>query len=169
MPRLSESVRAAMGDWWTLVLSAVSGGFTTTDTVAAAADVARQYGQSIGFDTNAAIATLYGYARRMENAAAALGGLAPGDVLGPDQIAVPPWARDEQVMDTAPIWHVTFTYNALDSAGNPVTEFRTSIFEMTLPDTAGDLFSALQSDAEAMAAKYGHTLVSISPHSILAV
>jgi len=38
-----------------------------------------------------------------------------------------------------------------------------------LPGTVGELTSAILDDAEAMANKYGHTLLSVQPTTILAV
>ena len=84
-------------------------------------------------------------------------------------IGTPPWARDQQVMNTAPIWHATFEMTFTDQEGNTRTEFRTSVFEMTLPETVGELTADILDDAEAMATKYDFTLLSVSPHSLQAV
>lgn len=169
MTRLDDTQRAALANWWTLAEAAAFGGFTTTDTITAASDLAGQAGRSLAFAESAAIATLYGYARRMANAAGVLQAADALSVITADMMATPPWARDEQVMNTTPIWHATFQFTFLDQAGQIQTDFRTSVFEMTLPETVGELAAAIQDDAQQMADKYGVTLVSATPHSLLAV
>jgi hypothetical protein len=169
MARLTDVQRSALADWWDLAQAAAFGGFTTTDTITAAAQLAADAGRSLAFAESTAISTLYGYARRMSNAASALGVAAPNAVIDANMIAVPPWARDEQVMNTTPIWHVSYTFEYLDQAGNLQSEYRTSVFEMTMPETVGELSAAIQDDAQFLADKYGVTLVNASLTSILAV
>ena len=169
MTRLDDTQRAALANWWTLAEAAAFSGFTSTDTTSAASDLANQAGRSLAFAESAAISTLYGYARRMANAAGVLQAAPDTSVIDANMIAVPPWARDEQVMNTTPIWHATFEFTYLDQAGNLTTDFRTSVFEMTLPETVGELAAAIQDDAQQMADKYGVTLVSATLHSLLAV
>lgn len=169
MARLSETQTAALASWWTLAIDAAFGGFTATDTIQAAAELARQRGGSLTFNESSAIATLYGYARRMSNAAGAVQAAAAAAEIGPEHTAVPPWARDEVTMATAPIWHVTYTFETMDTTGRITTEFRTSVFEMVLPGTIGELADAIDEDAQALADKYGVTLVGARLHQILAV
>lgn len=169
MPRLNTTQAAALAAWWPLVQTAASGGYTSTDVIAAAADLARQAGGALSFAEGSAISTLYGYARRMANAAAAVQAATPETVISGEHVAVPPWARDEVAMATAPIWHVTYTFTYLDQAGNQQADFRTSVFEMTLPTTAGELAGAIAQDAQALADKYGVTLLDAQLHQILAV
>jgi hypothetical protein len=169
MARLDEVQRAALANWWDLAQSAANSGFTVTDTVTAASQLARDAGRSLTFAESAAISTLYGFARRMANAAGELAGDPSSFVIDPTVVAVPPWARDEQVMNTTPIWHVTYTFNYLDQGGVLQSKFVTSIFEMTLPDTVGELSDAIAEDAQQLADKYNVTLQGAELHSILAV
>lgn len=169
MARLSDVQRQVLGTWWTLALDAANRGLTSTDLTAAAADISRQAGLSLAFGESQALAVLYGYANRIAHARDELGRAAPESVITPDMIGVPPWARDEQVMLTTPIWHVTFTFTYLDQAGNIQTDYRTSIFEMTMPETAGELQDAITADAQALADKYNVTFQDASVHEILAV
>lgn len=169
MARLNDTQREVLGSSWNDIIWAVSHGYTTTDTVSAFANVARDLGGGLSFAESGAIATLYGYANRMQHAADAFQAASLEDQIMPEHIGVPPWARDEQVMNTAPIWHATFLYEAVDADGNVISEYRTTVFEMTLPDTVGELADDIQSDAEAMAAKYGHTLTNVTPIELLAV
>ena len=155
MARLTDNVRAALGEWWTLAQAAGYGDYTATDTITAAADLASQAGQSLSFGESSAIATLFGYARRMSNAAEIVQSLEREDVITPAAIATPPWARDEQEIAALPMWHVHFDFTYTNEAGDTVTERRVSVFRMTLPDTMGELQDAVTADAQAMAAKYG--------------
>lgn len=158
-----------MANWWTLAEGAAYQGFLTTDVISAAADLANQAGTSLSFAEARAISTLYGYGRRMSNAAAALGAAPDEAVIDPSMIGVPPWARDEQVMNTTPIWHVTYEFSYIDQAGNAQTDLRTSVFEMTLPETVGGLNDAISQDAQALADKYGVQLVDTNLTEVLAV
>lgn len=169
MARLSDVQSAALANWWDLAQTAANQGFTATDTVTAASDIAQAAGRSLTFEESTAISVLYGYARRIFNAADALQSADPNAPITPDLMAIPPWARDQQVQNTVPIWHQTFAFTFIDQAGNQVTEFKTSVFDMTFPATVGELLSDVQADAEAMAAKYGVQLVSADLISLLAV
>lgn len=169
MARITDTVRTALGYWWNLISDAARAGFTVTDTVQLANQVASDLGGSLSFAENTAISTLYGYARREVNAGNAFTAGDPGQQIDANMISVPPYARDDQEMATYPLYHVKFEYTYLDQAGNRQTTFRTSVFPDQLPDTVGELTSAVLDDAEAMAFKYGHTLLSAIPVNILAV
>lgn len=160
MARLADNVRQALGSWWTLAQSAAYGGYTTTDTIQAASSLARDAGQALSFGESSAIATLYGYARRMFNASQVVQSLAESDAITADAIATPPWARDEAEMATLPIWHVHFDFTFVNQDGQQVTERRVSMFRMTLPETMGELQDAVDADAEAMAKKYNVDFVA---------
>jgi hypothetical protein len=160
MPRLTDSVKQALGEWWSLTYAAGYGGYTTTDTVVVANELAGQEGRSLTFSENGAIATLYGYARRMFNASQVVQGLRPQDVIIPEAVSTPPWARDEREQATLPIWHVHFNFTYSDDLGDVFTERKVSIFRMMLPDTIGELQDLVNSDAEALAGKYHVTLVN---------
>lgn len=169
MARLDELQRATLGYWWNLIIDAVHQGFTTAETTQVANDVARDLGGSLSFDDNRAIATLYGYAKRMDNAAAAFQGSTSDQVITPDLVATPPYARDEQEQATYPQYHVKFYYEYIDQAGNQRVDVKTSVIPLAIGPTVGDVFADVQDDAEAFAAKYGHQLVSATPFQILSV
>lgn len=169
MPRLSQAQTVILADWWTLVVAEAFIGTISSDVISLAQATAQKSGRSLAFAESSGIATLYGYARRMFNAAAAVQAAAAADTITPEHIGVPPWARDEVTMATAPIWHATYTFTYLDQAGNQVSDFRTSVFEMTMPGTIGDLAAAITEDAQALADKYGVTLVDAVLHQVLAV
>lgn len=169
MARLDDAQRSALGYWWSLITDAVHQGFTTTETISVANQVANELGGSLSFDENRAIASLYGFAKRMDNAAAAFQNADTDAAITPDLIATPPYARDEQEQATYPQYHVKFFYEYIDQAGNQQVAIRTSVIPLVIGPTVGDVFDDVQSDAEAFAAKYGHQLVSATPFQILAV
>lgn len=169
MARIGDTVRAALGYWWNLVTDAAQAGFTVTETVSLANEIANGFGQKLSFAENSAISQLYGYSRRIINAGNELQSATPDQGITADMVSIPPYARDDQEMDTYPLFHVKFEYQYLDSAGNEQTTIKTSVFTDLLPDTVGDLALAVQDDAEAMASKYGHTLISATPQQILSV
>jgi hypothetical protein len=169
MARITDTVRAALGYWWNLISDAARANFTVTDTVQLANQVATDLGGSLSFAENTAISQLYGYARREVNAGNVFQQGEPGQAIDASMVSTPPYARDLQEQNTYPLYHVKFEYTYLDSAGNEQTTYRTSVFPDQLPETVGDLTAAVLDDAEAMAAKYGHTLLSVIPTNILSV
>ena len=169
MARLNDTQRAALGYWWNLISDAARAGNTASETVQLASMVAADFGATIGFRENQAIATLYGYVRREINASNVFQAAQPGQAISGDMISVPPYARDEAEMATYPLYHVKFQYTYIDAAGNTQVTIKTDAFPDTLPETACDLAAAVEDDAIGMALKYGHTLVSAVPLAILAV
>jgi hypothetical protein len=169
MARLTDTQISALGNFWSDIAYVAAHGGTVTDAVSVAAYHAGLFGETLSFEDSQAVAVLAGYAVRMENAASVFRGADLADPITADMIGTPPWARDQQVMNTSPIWHATFEMEFQDENGDIQTEFRTSVFEMTLPETVGELTADILDDAEAMAAKYEVTLLSVRPHSLHAV
>jgi hypothetical protein len=169
MSRLTDPVRAALGYWWNLISDAARAGFTASETIGLANQVAEDLGGKLTFSENTAISQLYGYARREVNAGTYFQSGTDQQSISGGMISTPPYARDLQEQNTYPLYHVKFEYTYLDSAGNQQTTYKTSVFSDALPDTIGELTSAVLDDAEAMAAKYGHTLLQVTPTNILAV
>lgn len=169
MPLLSESLRTALGYWWNLITDAVREGFSATDTTSLANQVAHDLGGSLTRQANNDIAVLYGYAKRIDNAGNALQAAEATKFIDSNMMAIAPYARDEQERSTYPLYHVKFEYVYLDSAGNQQTAIRTDAIPLALPGTVGELTAQVLTDAEAMANKYGHTLLSATPLQILVV
>ena len=169
MPRLTAHVAGLLGDWWTLALDAGFSGYTTTDLQAAAKDIADRNNLTLAFRDYTGLSVLYGYARRMFNASQTVRNADDADYIQSQHIAIPPWARDETAQNANPIWHVTYEFTTLDENGFESTEYKTSVFEQSLPSTVGDLKDAVNEDAQALADKYGRQLLSVGLHQILAV
>lgn len=171
MPRLTAAVASALADWWPLALDAGFKGFQAGDLQAAARDIAAENDITLPFTTYTSLATLYGYARRMSNASDAVHAADDADYIVTDHIAIPPWARDQQPMNTSPIWHVSYQMTYLDENGIQQTDFKTSVFEhpQPFPQTIGELREAIEGDAQVLADKYGVQLLNVDLHQILAV
>lgn len=170
MAILNDEQRQMLGGWvWPYLTAGAAAGMTASQVQQGIAGIAEENDLNLTFRDYTAIATLYGYARRMENAAQDFRASGPGTLRTPNLIGVPPWARDQQEMNTSPKYHGIFEFTFIDQAGNQVTEHRTSIWDVTLPGSVGEIIDDMQADAEAMAAKYEVTLVGISPVQVLAV
>lgn len=169
MARLSTALSRALGYWWNLITDFANNGFTVTETISAANQIARDSGTSLSFQDNQSISTLFGYARGIANAGNTFQAAGPELGITADMIALAPYARDEQEMATMPIYNVKFEYVYLDANGEQQKTYKTSVVDNGLPSTVGELTADVLDDAEAMAAKYGHTLISATPIQILAV
>ena len=170
MAILNEPQRQVLGGWvWPYLTAGAAEGMSASQVQQGIAGIAEENDINLTFQDFTAIATLYGYARRMENAAQAFQSADINAVLTPDLTGVPPWARDQQERNVSPIYHGVFEFTFIDQAGNQVTEMRTSVFDVTIPGTIGGIIDDMQADAEAMAAKYEVQLVGISPVQLLAV
>jgi len=166
---LNESQRTALGYWWNLITDAVSQGFTLTDTTQLANQVAQDFGSSLSFQENRDIGVLYGYAKRMDNAAVAFQQAPEGSLITQDIIALAPYARDVAERNSYPLYHVKFYYTYLDANGVEQTGIRTSVMPMTLGSDISGVLDEIQDDASAFALKYGHQLISAVPFKIVAV
>ena len=169
MARLDETQRAVLGYWYNLVSNSARSGMTVTDTIRLANNIAKNLGRKVSFKENQGISQLYGFIRREVNAGTAFTEARPNQYINRDMISTPQWARDETQQATYPLYHVKFEYEYLDQAGNRQVAIRTSVFPDQLPDTIAALTSDVLDDADAMARKYGHTLLSVRPINILAV
>jgi hypothetical protein len=169
MARLNDTQRGALFDWWSLAMDGGFGGFNAREVTSAAADLARRTGRSFTFATSQAVASLFGYARRMYNAHAELVNAADSDYIQSQHIAIPPWARDQTDMNAYPIHHVTYKFTYIDSAGVQHIDYKTSVYDIPLPNTVGELKAGIEHDAQVLAAKYQVQFVDVELHQILAV
>lgn len=169
MARLTDTLKQALGNWFNLINDEARKGFTADQVVKSANNVAKDLGRTISFKENQAISQLYGYVRREINAGNQFQAAASNRAIDANMVSVPPYARDEVEQATYPLYHVRFEYTYIDQAGNTQTSYKTSVFNDVLPGTVGELTADVLDDAEAMANKYGHTLLSAIPIAILAV
>jgi hypothetical protein len=170
MPRLAANVRSALADYWNLAVEQAGNRTGSASFISIAASLAREAGGTISFNTAKALPVLYGYASRVRNAGESIRNASDETFIGPEHVAVPPWAREETAQLAAPIWHVTYLFTAANSAGIVSQEYKTSIFEHTgFPQTVGQLKDAIQADAQALADKYGVNLINVDLHQVLAV
>jgi hypothetical protein len=169
VPTLAQNVLAALSRWWTLAEAEAYAGTSATDTIAIAQATAANAGESVAFSEYSAIAALYGFAARMSNAAGALQAAPDTAPIDATMIGVPPWGRPDQEMATTPVWHAIYNFSYIDQAGQMQTDHRTSVFEMTLPDTVGELSDSVIADAQDLADKYSVQFVSADLQELHAV
>ena len=85
-------------------------------------------------------------------------------------IAEAPWARPLPERNALPMWQVNFDLTLTTAEGETFTTTVSSILRgPDIPDTLSGLHDAVAEDAEAMAEKYGHSLVGTGAAHILAV
>jgi len=169
MARLTASQAGTLADWWIEIYAAAKENYTATQTIQIVSQVAEDRDINLAFADYTNIATLYGFARRMINAAGEATSALDSATIGPEHQGIPPWARDQQEMNTAPIWHVTYSLTTIDADGNLSSDYKTSVFKVIFPGTIGELKDAIDSDGQALAAKYRLTFVSTSLEQILTV
>lgn len=133
-------------EWWTFINYAVTHTlpgttelYTATDVIQAARNIAQAEGRTLAFADYTGLAQLYGIARGIERAADVLTAADDSAPLVSGHVSLPPWARDANVMATAPRWQLRaeITYRAPD--GTVVTTWGTGIFQNVLPVTVGDM------------------------------
>jgi hypothetical protein len=170
VPRLNPNVRSALPDWWNLATDAAQARLGSSVLLEAASDLANQAGRSLTFGESSALTTLYGYASRIRNAGEAARAASDETYIGPEHVAIPPWARVESEQNANRIWHVRYHFTSANSNGVLSTEYKTSVFQQgQIPDTIGRLKAEIEADAEVLAAKYNVNLVSVDLHQILEV
>lgn len=170
MPRLADNVRSALADYWNLAVSQAADRTGSAKFISIAASLAREGGGSISFNTSKALPVLYGYASRVRNAGESIRAANDETYIGPEHVAVPPWAREETAQLANPIWHVSYLFTSANSAGIVSQEYKTSVFQGGgFPQTVGQLKDAIAEDAQALADKYGVNLINVDLHQVLAV
>lgn len=143
---LPEQAAAAYARWWTTALYAADHGFTSTDLVAAAADIATQEGQPLTFSEGTGIAQLYGYARNIATAADVLSAADDSSPITGNMISEAPFAATVQVQNTIPVWYAQTEVTYIDPEGNQVTGWRTWIKTQVLPQSVGALRNRIADD-----------------------
>lgn len=79
-----------------------------------------------------------------------------------------PWARDLAAQNALTMHQIRFEHTVIRD-GQPVTEWRSVMYQGPLPATVADLLDELESDAQQMADNYGVSHVGAGSISILAV
>lgn len=167
MPDLSDAARNALAYWPQIEYAAANRMPTAQlwDTLnAAAAD--------LGLDTPGV--TLQGVnelrhlATTIQASSARLERSDPSYRLEGNLVSEAPWSRSLAERDAMPMFQVRYQHTTVGPNGEE-TNWRTSTFHGQLPGTIGDLFDAIEEDAEHLADKYGHSHVGTGGHQVLSV
>lgn len=143
---LSANAKLVYPDWWNYVTYAASAkeasgaySFTTTDLAAAVADISAQAGQTISFNEQAGLASLFGIARGMERAADRLTALPDDGLINQQHISEAPYSRTLAAQNASPMYKLIaeVTYRAPD--GSVIQSWATGFFPNVPPRTAGDM------------------------------
>lgn len=152
MPDLPAGPRKALGLYWGAIQHAAAQHLPTADLWEAIRGAAADAGLESPGVSAIDVSIIRGYAGSMTRATEALAASEPGLGITADMIAEPPWARSLAEQNLTPRYQVTYARQALTADGLEVSQYSTSIFEGTLPDTIGELEAAVLADAVDMLA-----------------
>lgn len=141
---LQPAAQAAYGRWWTLALAAVDGGFTSSDTLAAAADIAKQQGQPLSFQEGTGITQLYSMASNIIRAQNTMASSPDNVSIDASMIGQAPWARSEQEQTASPLWYAQVQTTYVDPEGNQMQGWQTVMIPQVLPSSVGSLRAQLE-------------------------
>lgn len=153
MSDLSDQARKAM-TYWGEIQAAASEGMTTADLWSLIQDAAEEMGLESPGVTIRGVSELRGLAGRIIASGRTFATAGPEISLSGRDWAEAPWSRPLAEQNALGIWQVRFQHTTLGPDG-PETQWRTSVFTGSVPGTVGELRSALEEDAQAMATKYG--------------
>lgn len=167
MADMSPGTRRAM-QYWGVIEHAARERMNTADLWAAIRDQAAAAGLDRPGVTAQDVSRLRGIAGSIRGADRQLDRANAEYGLTGAMISRAPWARDFAAMNTSPMHQVRFEHQ-FTREGEPVTEWRSVMFQGALPTTVAELMAALDFDAQQMADNYGYEHVGIGAVSILAV
>ena len=167
MPELSPDARGAMR-YWSVIESAARLRATTADLWAAINDAAAEQGLSSPGVTLRGVNELRSYAAQQQNAADRLARSDRGAPMEDRLIGPAPWAREGAEYASVDRWQITYLHTTLDN-GEERSDWRTSMFTGTLPDTVGELMDQLDVDAETLADEYELQHVGVGSITVLRV
>ena len=153
---------------WGSIESAVSQRASTADLWSAAREASLAEGVPLTGVSATDMSGLRGMAAQMRNASEMLATAGAGASITGDMVAQTPWSRPLSEQNALGIWQVRYQHTVIED-GQPVTAWRTSIFEGGLPPTVEQLNQAVNEDALAVADSHGTSNVGISGLQILAV
>lgn len=113
--------------------------YISSDVIAAAADIGRQEGQPLSFEDAQTVGRMYGHARTMERASAAITFADDSASIDATMVSEPPWASAITTQVTVPMWEARAQITYTDPDGLEITAWRTVIIPQVLPDTVGGL------------------------------
>lgn len=165
MAGLSDQQRLALGRYWPQIIGGAYRGATTQDLFNDIRTRASELGLStVGVGANV-ISTLRGYAGRMIAAADRFNNAPDTAAMTAKLLAEAPWARSLSVQNASPMYHAIISHTIEVDDGSTITRTQTIVLPGTLPPTAGDLRSILQTEAELLAAE-GGPADSGTPHGV---
>ena len=137
--------------YWGIIQSAVTQRASTADLWEAVRADARREGAILSGVSATDMGSLRSIVARQRNATESFGRLLPQQAVTSDHIAQDISSRSLDAQALAPAWRVRFEHD-ITVDGQLQTVWRSSLFEGSLPATAGSLRSAIEADAEQMAA-----------------
>lgn len=167
MPELTPGARRAMPYWGTIEHAATEGLGTAElwDAIRAAAGEAGLDSPGV---SAADVAQLYGRAVSIQNREGRLDRADDAERMDDRYVSQAPWQRDQAQRDALAQWQVRFEHTVLGPEG-PETNWRTSFFTGSLPDTKEALLEALHEDADKLSRKYAVSHIGLGSIQVLEV
>lgn len=139
---------------------------STADFYQALRDAGATFGNAPGGLSFQDVNQLRGAATGLRNAAERLARAPESNAIDATMIGVTPYARGLAEQATMPLYHVGVTLNTITNEGDEQSRYTVVQFTGQLPPTKGELFAAVQRDAQALADAYeeqyaGHSVVEI--------
>lgn len=139
----------ALLPWWGIIQSAVSQRVQTADLWTIVRDAATREGVELKGVSAADMSRMRAVPAGQRNAGDTFMRARPTDAITADMIAQDISSRSPQDQLLAPRWIARFEHD-ITVDGELQTHWRASVFEGSLPATAGDLRNQLEQDAEQM-------------------
>lgn len=155
--------------YWGVAMGAAEQRANTADTWAAIRDASAQFGNDrLGLslqDFN----QLRSAATGVRNSSERLNRAPEANTIDQSMIGLTPYARSQADRNATPQWSARFLHLTTNTEGDETEEWRMVRFTGQLPTTVGELMTAVQQDAQALADKYGTEHVSFSGLALLAI
>lgn len=167
MPELSPQARRGL-PYWGIIERAASEGLGTADLWADIHEAAEEMGLESPGVSAAGVAELYSRAVGIQNRSTRMDNSDPGERMDGRYITDAPWQRTQAERDGLSVWQVRYEHTVITGDG-PQSEWRTSTFTGSLPDTIAGIREAIEQDAAQLAVKYDVSHVSLSSIQVLEV
>lgn len=164
---LTEGARRLLA-YWGEIQNAVTRRAGTAEIWADVHNAATREGVALTGISASDMSTLRGIAAGMRNSMESFSRLGQSEVITPAVMASDVSARSLGDQSLAPRWIVRFEHDVIVN-GQLQTLWRSSVFDASLPATAGELRTAIEGDAVALANDYDITHAGVGRLQISAV
>lgn len=137
--------------WWSFANYAANArepdgsySFTVADTSSAASEISKTVGGAFASYNPIGVSQLFGIARKIGNATAALAAADPADPLTSAHVAEAPWSRSAADQAAMPQWQARVSITYTDSSGVQQQGISVVNISQVLPSTVASLHAQLE-------------------------